>query len=207
MSNGRPVGIKNKTFHKWTEEEKEYLASIVKGNTYKEITEKMNKRFKYQFTKSQIRGALSRYNLTSGSDGSFKKGHVPWNKGKRVFIGGIETRFKKGQKPSNYREIGSERVNRDGYIEIKTETNKWELKHRYIYKKHHGEFPKHCYIMFADKNVRNFNIDNLILVSRAEMLIMNNNKLIYEDKELTKVGANIAKVLAKASEIKKTNKC
>ena len=57
--------------------------------------------------------------------------------------------------------------------------------------------------MFADRNVRNFNIDNLILVSRAEMLIMNNNKLIYEDKELTKVGVNIAKVLAKVSDIKK----
>ena len=35
------------------------------------------------------------------------------------------------------------------------------------------------------------------------MLIMNHNKLIYEDKELTKVGANIAKVLAKVSDIKK----
>ena len=34
MSNGRPVGIKNKTFHKWTEEEKEYLASIVKDSSY-----------------------------------------------------------------------------------------------------------------------------------------------------------------------------
>ena len=31
MSTGRPEGSKNKTFHKWTEEEKEYLASIVKG--------------------------------------------------------------------------------------------------------------------------------------------------------------------------------
>lgn len=203
MNIGRPKGIKNKTHHKWTDEEKRYLASIVKGSTYKEITEKMNKRFECQFTKSQIRGALSRYNLTSGSDGSFKKGHVPWNKGKRVFIGGVETRFKKGQRPSSYREVGSERVNRDGYIEIKTEPNKWELKHRYIYRQYYGEFPKECNIIFADKNTRNFNINNLVLVTKRELLIMNNNKLMYEDEELTKVGVNIAKVLARVSDIKK----
>ena len=34
------------------------------------------------------------------------------------------------------------------------------------------------------------------------MLILNNNKLIYEDKELTKAGVNIAKILSKTSKLK-----
>ena len=46
----RPKGSKDKKpQHKWTDEEKEYLASIVKGSTYKEITEKMNDKFEYNF--------------------------------------------------------------------------------------------------------------------------------------------------------------
>ena len=37
---GRPKGSKSKRIHKWSDEEKEYLASIVKGRTYAEITKK-----------------------------------------------------------------------------------------------------------------------------------------------------------------------
>ena len=33
------------------------------------------------------------------------------------------------------------------------------------------------------------------------MLVLNNNKLIYNDKELTKTGVNIANVMLKLSEI------
>lgn len=52
-------------------------------------------------------------------------------------------------------------------------------------------------VIFADKNKRNFNIDNLILVADSEALIMNTNKLIYEEAELTKTGALIAKIIDK----------
>ena len=48
---GRPKGSKDKKpQHKWTDEEKEYLASIVKGSTYKEITKQMNDKFEYEFS-------------------------------------------------------------------------------------------------------------------------------------------------------------
>ena len=115
----------------------------------------------------------------------------------------IKTSFKKGNIPSNHREVGEERT-KDGYIEIKVaEPNKWELKHRVIYKKHFGEIPKGYNIMFADKNKRNFNIDNLILVSKGEDLIMNNNKLISSNQELTKSGLLIAKVISKRAELKR----
>ncbi len=52
-------------------------------------------------------------------------------------------------------------------------------------------------VIFADKNKRNFNLDNLILVADSEALIMNTNKLIYEEAELTKTGALIAKIIDK----------
>ena len=202
---GRPKGSKNKrSQHKWSEKEKEYLKNIVKGHTYKEITVLMNEKFEYQFTESQIKGALNRYKLQTGLNGNFKKGSTPWNKGLKGYMGANKTSFKKGAIPPQYRPVGSERVNKEGYLEVKiADPNKWELKHRYIYKKHYGDIPKGHNVIFADTDKTNFNIDNLILVSKSEMLILNRNKLIYEDNELTKVGVNIAKVIDKVKKISK----
>jgi hypothetical protein len=164
----------------------------------------MRDKFSYDFTDHQIKGAMARYNLTTGTMGHFRKGFTPWNKGLKGYMGPNKTSFRKGTIPPNQVPVGTESLTKGGYIKVKiADPNKWELKHRLIYKQHHGEIPKDCNVIFADTNIYNFDIDNLILVSKAEMLIMNNNKLIYEDKELTKVGANIAKVLAKVSDIKK----
>ena len=202
---GRRKGSKDKKpQHKWTDEEKEYLASIVKGSTYKEITEKMNDKFEYNFSEEQIKSAMARYNLQTGTGGYFKKGSTPWNKGLKGYMGANKTSFKKGTIPPQYRPVGSERIIRDGYTEIKVkDPNKWELKHRLIYKQHHGDIPKGHNVIFADTDKTNLNIDNLILVSKSEMLILNRNKLIYEDNELTKVGVNIAKVIDKVKKISK----
>ena len=200
----RPKGSRNKrSQHKWNEKEKEYLKNIVKGLTYKETTVLMYEKFEYQFTESQIKGALNRYKLQTGLNGNFKKGSTPWNKGLKGYIGANKTSFKKGTIPPQYRPVGSERVNKEGYLEVKiADPNKWELKHRYIYKKHYGDIPKGHNVIFADTDKTNFNIDNLILVSKSEMLILNRNKLIYKDKELTKTGVNIAKILDKTSKLK-----
>lgn len=74
----------------------------------------------------------------------------------------------------------------------------WVLKHRLIYEQIHGKIPENHKIVFADCNKRNFDPDNLILVSYAEELIMNQRKLIGKDPDLTKTGVVIAKVLNKA---------
>ena len=119
-------------------------------------------------------------------------------------MGANKTSFKKGTTPPQYRPVGSERINKEGYLEVKiADPNKWELKHRYIYKKYYGDIPKGHNVIFADTDKTNLNIDNLILVSKSEMLILNRNKLIYEDNELTKVGVNIAKVIDKVKKISK----
>ena len=188
--------------HKWTDEEKEYLASIVKGSTYKEITEKMNDKFEYDFSEEQVKGMMYRNKLTTGTGGYFKKGSTPWNKGLKGYMGANKTSFKKGTIPPNQVPIGTESITKGGYIKVKVgEPNKWKLKQRYIYEQHYGEIPNNYNIIFADGNKMNFDIDNLIAVSKSEMLILNNNNLRFEDKELTKVGVNIAKVIDKAKKL------
>ena len=202
---GRPKGSKGKRKqHKWTNEEKEYLALIVKGSTYKEITKKMNDKFEYNFSEEQVKGMMYRNKLTTGTGGYFKKGSTPWNKGLKGYMGANKTSFKKGTIPPNQVPIGTESITKGGYIKVKVgEPNKWKLKQRYIYEQHYGEIPNNYNVIFTDGNKMNFDIDNLIAVSKSEMLILNNNNLRFEDKELTKAGVNIAKVIDKA---KKRNK-
>ena len=59
----RPTGSKNKNFHRFSDEEKEYLINNHKGKSYKEIAFNMRKIFNYEFTHKQIQSAMKRYNL------------------------------------------------------------------------------------------------------------------------------------------------
>nr|DAP11762.1 MAG TPA: homing endonuclease [Caudoviricetes sp.] len=121
-----------------------------------------------------------------GNSGSFKKGQIPWNKGKTGYMGANKTSFKKGNLPHNTREMYSERLSKDGYIEIKVGLNKWISKHRYVWEQHHKkEVPKGKVVIFLDGNNRNFEIENLKLISRGALLILNNRyKHITKDREL-----------------------
>ena len=87
--------------------------------------------------------------------------------------------------------VGSERVNK-GYILVKVaEPNVWLEKQRQIYESMYGNIPNGHKVIFADNNNRNFDINNLILVTDAEALIMNNRKLRYDnavkDKDCEKI--------------------
>ena len=121
-----------------------------------------------------------------GNSGSFKKGHVPWNKGLKGCFGARKTSFTKGNLPYNTRAMYSERLSKEGYIEIKVEINKWISKHRYIWEQHYKrEVPKGKVVIFLDGNNRNFEIENLKLISRGALLILNNRyKHITKDREL-----------------------
>ena len=56
-------------------------------------------------------------------------------------------------------------------------------------------------LIFLDGNKQNIELSNLKLVSRAEDLIMNTNKLFTKDKELTNSGVLIAKVINKTNKL------
>lgn len=107
----------------------------------------------------------------------------------------------KGQKISKI-AVGTESVTKKGYVIVKIEGGIWEYKHRCIYKKYKGEIPKGHLVIFADKNNRNFDIDNLILINRKQAVILNKYKLIKDDAELTKVGVNVANLIIKIGERK-----
>ena len=110
----------------------------------------------------------------------------------------------KGQKPHNYKPVGSERVNGDGYVDVKiADPNKWRAKHRLLWEEENGPIPKGYVIIFGDGNRRNFQQDNLILVSKSQLAILNKNQLIQNDADLTRAGIVIADIYKKIGERKK----
>lgn len=185
------------------DEEQKFVFENYKGNAPMKMTELLNKKYNRSFTVKQIRSFYKNHNLNSGETGYFIKGHQPHNKGKKMseylsveVIRKIKTsQFKKGNIPKNHRVIGSERINKDGYIEVKIdEPNVWTLKHRYIWEKVNGKIPQGSVIRFLDGNKLNCNIDNLVLISRKEHLETIRNGFVSENPEITKAVINIAKL-------------
>ena len=206
------IKIGNHNNRKYKEQHISFIKENVKGITLKELTDKFNKEFNMNVSEGVISNIKNKYHLKSGIvGGQFTKGQASCNKGKKMSKKQYEkckgTMFKKGNIPPNRKEINSIRINKNDYEIIKIQdghkNKNWIPKHRYIYEKEYGKIPKNHKVIFADGNKRNFNVDNLILVSNAEQLIMNRYNLIKNDKELTKTGALIAKVINTANKRKK----
>lgn len=196
---------------KWTDEVIQFMIENYKGKDNIELAELLNERFNLNTNEDRVSNVKANLQRRKGIDlrtginrGCFKKGNVPVNKGTKGLynVGGNRTSFKKGNIPQNYRPVGAERINVDGYIEIKTkEPNIWELKHRVVYEEHYGEIPKGYNVIFLDGNRQNVDINNLKLVNKAENLIMNRNKLYSTDKEITNTGTIIAKLIDKTNKL------
>lgn len=193
-------------YYRYDEKQIEYLKNISKNRFVKDITVLFNAKFDTELSEGQIKGCLDRNNIRTGVNTRFTKGHVAFNKGKKwdeymqkeSQEKSRKTTFKKGNTISYVRELFTERIDKDGYTYIKIEQpNKWVLKHRWVYEKEYGKIPENYNLIFADGNRRNFDLRNLVLVSDAELCIINKNNLMKEDAELTKTGVLIAKILDK----------
>ncbi|MDI9412754.1 MAG: HNH endonuclease signature motif containing protein [Bacillota bacterium] len=170
-----------------------YILENYRGVGPKEMMERLNSKFGTEYSHQQLKSFYNNRKLNSGLDGRFKPGRVPHNKGTRgLHKGGEATQFKKGNLPHNYQPVGTVRVNSEGYIDIKiADPNVWKGKHILVWEQHNGPVPEgHC-VIFGDRNRRNFDPENLILVSRAQLARLNQNGLIKDDADLTKAGLNI----------------
>jgi len=100
----------------------------------------------------------------------FKKGIEVWNKGLKGIHLSPKSEFKKGNRPGNWRRVGSIRKQgMDFYIKI-ANPNKWQLYPRFIYEKKHGKIPVDKVIIHKDFQRDNNDIENLKAVTRAESI-------------------------------------
>lgn len=175
-----------------TPEQIEYLKANFHNTQNKDLAERLgcsihtveSRGFKFMLKKDpEFIAEISRKNMARpdhpGRASQFKKGNVSANKGKKqseyMTSEAIErtkaTRFKKGQLPHNAREVGFERVDKDGYIYVKVPgARKLVLKHRHVWEQAHGAIPAGHNVQFRDGNRHNCNLENLYLISRTEQL-------------------------------------
>ena len=158
--------------------EREFLKSYIPGHFSYEIQSAFEEKFGKCLTYAQIKSFKGNNKIRSGVNTTFKKKHVPANKGKKMSLEQYAkckgTMFKKGHRPQNYRPVGSERINVDGYIEIKVkDPGTWKLKHRVIWEQYNGKIPKGMIVIFKDNNPLNCTVDNLLSISKDENLKMN----------------------------------
>lgn len=171
---------------RYTDEHVEFIRekAKIKGITNEQITNMFNEKFNDTRTINSIKYLKS------------KNG---------IILNNVKTKAHAGQNRRGSRHIGAERV-RKGYVEVKVkQPNVWDQKHRHIWEQHHGRKLEHNEIViFADKNNRNFDIDNLVMVHRKHLGQLNINNYITEDPDLTKVGIGIVKLKSKLYEKERT---
>lgn len=136
----------------------------------------------YEFLSSAASGRLMRDDHR-GREFQFKKGFTPWNKGmKGLEIGGKETRFKKGSLNGRamqiYKPIGSERISKDGYLQRKINDDmppqkRWRAVHILLWESINGPLPNGYAVVFKDGNKENIVIENLEMISRADLMRRN----------------------------------
>ena len=120
--------------------------------------------------------------IMGGKKNHFKKGRVPENKGRKqkeymsqeAINRTKATRFKRGDRPFNWKPVGSTRINVDGYVEVKVkEPRTWKLQHRILWEEHNGKIPKAHAVIFKNNNSLDIRIDNLELITLAENMARN----------------------------------
>lgn len=194
----------------FTREQKEFIRQNVDGRLNQELADLVNEKFGLEITARQMNTYKKNHGLVSGVDCRFSKGSTPANKGTKGLynVGGNRTSFKKGQRALNYKPVGSERIDRDGYTLIKVSDEgpwhkRWRHKHKVVWEKANGPIPKGYVVLFADQNKSNITLDNLILVHQSRLSILNNKRLLFKDADLTRTGLIMADIYKKIGERKR----
>jgi 3,4-dihydroxy-2-butanone 4-phosphate synthase len=190
--------------HQYTPAEIRFIKKMVTGRSYAELTALFNAKFGFNFNVKRISSTIKRLGLSNGRDTRFHSGQVSHNKGKKGYYspGSEKGWFKPGHPGYKINEmpVGGEHIDAYGYVQIKYSDNpgsakhRWKGKHVIIWEKINGKVPKGHVVIFADRNRRNFKVDNLLLVARKELVRMNQMKLITTNKKLTEAGLKIARV-------------
>lgn len=161
--------------------QEQFIRDNCAGKSNTEIAALFNKRFKTYRTRQQIKTFKNRRRISSGLTGYFPKGNKSWNAGTKGLCKPNSGSFKKGNVPPNRKPIGTERYNKKYGINIKVAERdpytgfptRYKLKHVHVWEKTNGPVPKGKVVAFIDGDNKNCDPENLMLISRAELLTLN----------------------------------
>lgn len=184
---------KGHTAQLFTEAEHRWIEKWYRKMTSAEVAARASERFKRPITAQQIKSYTHNHGILSGRTGHFTKGHEPANKGLRRpgwHKGRMkETQFKPGPRPEIRQPMWHERIDRDGYILMKCPVpnphtgQPWYYipKHKWIWEQANGPIPENHVLTFIDDNPGNCTLENIELISRAELC--RRNKMKYKQAD------------------------
>ena len=182
---------------KWTPEEIDFCQKNYADNLTADIAKALGRTCSSVYQQARKMGLVKseahlernagRFSKNNPGEGSrFLKGQTPWNKGKKFNAGGrsAKTRFKKGNKPQTWVPVGTEKENKDGILMRKVSDTRvkridWRPVHVLVWEAENGEVPSGHIVVFKNGNKRDFSINNLECVSRAENMRRNSYQNRY----------------------------
>lgn len=195
----------------------QFLRETVPGRSESEIADAFEREFGIRLTASQVGNAKARLGVRSGTvGGRFEPGNVPANKGRTWDEMGIPEdkrermrsgQFKPGNLPWTTRAVGEERVTKDGYVEVhvaqhrrERPNDQWVMKHRLVWEESNGRrLRPDEIVVFADGDRRNFDPDNLVVMTMAEHAVIIRSGITYADRETCETAIGIARLKMAAS--------
>lgn len=200
---GVRVGRRRKQQSFWDADRDQFIRDYAPGHHEQEIMDEFERRFGVTVTLSQLQNRKVRLGVRSGTRMGFKKGHAPHNKGRPMAewmdAESMErvrsTQFKMGHiggsAKARMMPIGTERVSKDGYIEVKVRdgiqdkpNSNFEPKHVLVWQEANGrKVPKGHNVVFADKDKTNLDPGNLVLVDRRDWPYIQSHSGMYHDRE------------------------
>ena len=161
---------------------KQWLLDNGNNRTIKEMLPEINIIFNENYKENELRKYLIR-------------NRIPYK---------YECEWKSHNKAGSSCKIGTEYTKKDGMVIVKVSRNEWKDKQRLIYEQYHNvKLSPNEYVIFLDNNRKNFNIDNLKVVSKLEASYLANYDLKSSKKEVTKLGINVADLIIKTKEVSK----
>jgi len=176
----------------FSDAEIEFMRTHAKERTFAELTKMLNETFRRDHHVKQVKDACGNRGIKTGTPAGFQKGHKI----------GMGNKFNSGKRPHNASPAGTEVQCVDGYVKVKVSDNPpmWKHKHTAVWESINGTLPTGHFVLFADGNKQNFAIENLVLVTNAELAYLNRKGLIYNDTDLTKTALALTKLTLKINE-------
>ena len=184
----------------------EYIRDNSWGVTSADMAQRVKDLFGYEMTPTCMKQFRQRHHIKSGETGWFQKGHPPATKGmtqEQICKGDPEklariraTQFKKGHTPVNELPVGTVTVVGGYKLRKKQMTGgqweRWEMLHRATWEEHNGPIPDDSVVVFKDGNPLNCELENLLLVTKAQHAVMVRKGYRSSDPDITETGAALA---------------
>lgn len=183
---------------------KNYIREHYKGKLAHDLIEDIKRDLGEEVSYNQVTGFKRRNGLKSGVDTRINK---EFREKYKEFC-----TYKKGNinRKLVKHHIGSFKKSDSGYLMYKYreghQRGNWQYYHKYLWERKHGKVPKGYKIIFKNRNIMDFRMSNLMLVSLKSHIYLATRFKYSTDPDLTEVEVLNQEIKIKVKEINKRDR-